>query len=538
MREATNGASPTYLLLENVPGLLSSNGGRDFAVVLGELAQLGALDIAWRVLDAQWFGLAQRRARLFIVVDFGGERAAQILFEPEGGSRNPPPRREAGEGTARGAAYSVAVRGRDDGQEWELGAPELGNALRAGDGGSSRGNWAVVPPLAACLTRREGKGPDSDATTTLIPTTARTLLGKHNDSHAADLETYIPAVAHTLTSEGFDAGEDGTGRGTPLVPVAYQCQGTNVGEMGTLRSGNGHVTGGVPFVASVALRTRDGGHIAELGGDLAPALFASQGGGDKAHVMAGMAVRRLTPTECERLQGFPDGWTQYGVGSVRFCGNIAGTEIRRFLQCLTHAELKDATDRLLTGRRASASCTTSASSGAGQQITLSRSQGRMTPSAESVTARLEITALVDSALDTISHGNATVIPFKPNATPLNAGGIGRDTLRAKMGGTPTSLWLNVYSDGPYSPKSESTISTWTSATMRPTTSMSAPATPIICGCIIHWNSSPKNSCDGESFTLTVADTTFLSDSTRYRMLGNAVAVPCAEWIGRRILEEV
>jgi site-specific DNA-cytosine methylase len=242
------------------------------------------------------------------------------------------------------------------------------------------------------------------------------------------------------------------------------------------------VTGGVPFVASVALRTREGGHIAELGGDLAPALFASQGGGDKAHVMAGMAVRRLTPTECERLQGFPDGWTQYGVGSVRFCGNIAGTEIRRFLQCLTHAELKDATDRLLTGRRASASCTTSASSGAGQQITLSRSQGRMTPSAESVTARLEITALVDSALDTISHGNATVIPFKP------------------------------------------------------TTSMSAPATPIICGCIIHWNSSPKNSCDGESFTLTVADTTFLSDSTRYRMLGNAVAVPCAEWLGCRILE--
>lgn len=85
-------------------------------------------------------------------------------------------------------------------------------------------------------------------------------------------------VTHCLKAEGFDASEDGTGRGQPIV-------------------------------ASVSLRGREGGGTAEMGGDLAGTLRASGGGGDKAHALIGMAVRRLTPTETERLQGFPDGYT-------------------------------------------------------------------------------------------------------------------------------------------------------------------------------------------------------------------------------------
>lgn len=88
-------------------------------------------------------------------------------------------------------------------------------------------------------------------------------------------------VAHTLRGEGHDASEDGTGRGTPIVPVAYQCHGSNVGPMGTLRNGNGNETGGVPFIKS-----RRG-------------------------------VRRLTPLECERLQGWPDGHTEFGADGER-----------------------------------------------------------------------------------------------------------------------------------------------------------------------------------------------------------------------------
>lgn len=156
-------------------------------------------------------------------------------------------------------------------------------------------------------------------------------------------------VAHTLRADGFDASEDGTGRGTPLVPVpfdttqitsaanysnpkagdpchplaagahppaiAFSCKdhAADAGELSpTLRAmghGASHANAGGQVAVALALRGRDGGATAEVGDDCAFSLRASTGGGDKPHVMAGMAVRRLTPVECERLQGFPDGYT-------------------------------------------------------------------------------------------------------------------------------------------------------------------------------------------------------------------------------------
>ena len=76
--------SPEFAIWENVPGAFSSNGGRDFAVVIQSLVDIGARDIAWRVLDSQFFGVAQRRRRVFLVADFGGERAEQILALTQG----------------------------------------------------------------------------------------------------------------------------------------------------------------------------------------------------------------------------------------------------------------------------------------------------------------------------------------------------------------------------------------------------------------------------------------------------------------------
>lgn len=111
MMEATNGRSPTLVVWENVPGAFSSNGGRDFAHVLAGLAELGAVDIAWRVLDAQYFGVAQRRRRVFVVADFGGERAADVLFERESVRGNPPARGTAGQAAARDIAPSIRASG-------------------------------------------------------------------------------------------------------------------------------------------------------------------------------------------------------------------------------------------------------------------------------------------------------------------------------------------------------------------------------------------------------------------------------------------
>lgn len=114
MRTATNGMYPTFAVWENVPGAFSSNGGEDFRAVLEELARVEQPDVsiprpsgrggrwskagaiagngwslAWRQLDAQYWGVPQRRKRIALVADFGGQRAAEILFERTGVPGNP-----------------------------------------------------------------------------------------------------------------------------------------------------------------------------------------------------------------------------------------------------------------------------------------------------------------------------------------------------------------------------------------------------------------------------------------------------------------
>jgi DNA (cytosine-5)-methyltransferase 1 len=99
---------PRWLVWENVPGVLSSNGGRDFGTFLGALGELG-YGFAYRVLDAQWFGVAQRRRRVFVVGYLGDwQRAAEVLFESESVRRNTPPSREARKGTASDIERGVA----------------------------------------------------------------------------------------------------------------------------------------------------------------------------------------------------------------------------------------------------------------------------------------------------------------------------------------------------------------------------------------------------------------------------------------------
>lgn len=151
-----------------------------------------------------------------------------------------------------------------------------------------------------------GGGQRYDAETeTLIATSgiSPALRAQSNTTNRADSMAF---VAHSLRGEGFDASEDGTGRVTPLVPICFGAQMStphwqhDIAD--TLQAKN-------PKAVSVALRGREGGATAELGDDKAGTLWASKGGGDKAHALAGMAVRRLTPGECETLQGLPRGYT-------------------------------------------------------------------------------------------------------------------------------------------------------------------------------------------------------------------------------------
>lgn len=157
------------------------------------------------------------------------------------------------------------------------------------------GSCSSLPSVSACLTTGTGMRFDPE-TETLIPT-----IGGGFD------------VAHTLRGEGFDASEDGTGRGTPLVPVAFSCKdhGADAGELSpTLRAmGHGASHANAGGQVAVAFAHQAGGAQTTLGYDAslgtAPTLAKCQ----TPAVHAGMAVRRLTPRECERLQGFPDGYT-------------------------------------------------------------------------------------------------------------------------------------------------------------------------------------------------------------------------------------
>lgn len=103
------GGGPGFVVWENVPGALSSNGGDDFAAVLESLVDVGANDVAWRVVDAVGFGVPARRRRLFVVGDFGADRAAEVLRLAEGGEGNPSPsrgeRRKGSVAAARGASH-------------------------------------------------------------------------------------------------------------------------------------------------------------------------------------------------------------------------------------------------------------------------------------------------------------------------------------------------------------------------------------------------------------------------------------------------
>lgn len=231
--------APTWVLIENVPGLLSSNGGRDMGAVLGTLGDLG-YGWAYRVLDAQYFGVAQRRRRVFIVGCLGNPaRAAQVLFEPESCSGDTPPSREAGARTAASVIKGAAI-----GRKPEAG-PQYGEVLE--DGTCYTLNCTEQHAVAACLNSGGNNG-------------------------------------------GFRTEP---GEGYPCVAFGIN------GVSGSLRSNPG-------------------------------SGFRSDGSNVEAVVSQGMAVRRLTPTECERLQGFPDGWTDGQADSARYrqlgnavCVNVA-----------------------------------------------------------------------------------------------------------------------------------------------------------------------------------------------------------------------
>ena len=275
-----------WLVWENVPGVLSSNGGRDFGAFLGGLGQLG-YGFAYRVLDAQYFGLAQRRRRVFVVAHLGDWRpAAAVLFERHSLQGHPAPSREEGAGVAGLTARGVGTCGADDNQA------QAGRLIPAAYG---RNNTSGPIDTAGALTAKGGSGRMVFETETFVaqvvhgtqdPDALDNLAHPLGRNHGQENAVCITgSTTHALTSEGHDASKDGTGRGTPVVAFGISSDAVD-------RSGEGDGSAG----------QRAGLGIVE---DCSPAIRARPNNS----VATGMAVRRLTPRECERLQGFPDDWT-------------------------------------------------------------------------------------------------------------------------------------------------------------------------------------------------------------------------------------
>lgn len=281
---------PRWLVWENVPGVLSSNGGKDFGSFLGALGELG-YEWAYRVLDAQWFGVAQRRRRVFVVAHLGeGNLAAKVLFESESVRRDTPSSREAGERVATDVEEGVG--GSDIIQSYWNNPSAPSDTLLARDY-KGIGNQdltsgrLLVPtiPIHDQATRNAGKrgdkqdgkgnglgvGKPGDPAPTLTKGDKHAVLYENhpNDSRVTGPHDIAPSCVSRY----------GTGGGNvPLVQeaVAVDCYNKTINEKSQAISSSAS-------------------DINHTGGVINP--------------IDRMAVRRLTPKECERLQGFPDDHT-------------------------------------------------------------------------------------------------------------------------------------------------------------------------------------------------------------------------------------
>jgi DNA (cytosine-5)-methyltransferase 1 len=252
---------PRWLVWENVPGVLSSNGGQDFGTFLGGLGELG-YGFAYRILDAQYFGVAQRRRRVFVVGYLGDWRpAAAVLFERHSLSGNPAPSREKREDPAK-----CLTRGA--GQRYDFETEDLIPAY------GIPGNWIGRKP--------ENGGNATEPMHDLAPCLTKT------DQHG--VAQPIPLNTMTMQGRPSDDGRMGSGIGEPGDPCP------------TLTKAHSHA------VAQPICLMDQGGSVMNIEHDMTGTLRRETHGHEPV-VMQAMAVRRLTPKECERLQGFPDNYT-------------------------------------------------------------------------------------------------------------------------------------------------------------------------------------------------------------------------------------
>jgi DNA (cytosine-5)-methyltransferase 1 len=328
---------PRWIVWENVPGVLSSNGGRDFGSFLGALGQLG-YGVAYRVLDAQNFGVPQRRRRVFVVACLGPrgwESAAKVLFEPESLRGDSSTSRKKGKGVAPDAGG-----GAEKGCWWDGGqvSQTLDAVLQKGQTMPEKNRFpAVLLPIVidrAAFNQGENAQYDphigeADVMDTVVARGPHAIgvrdaganipfRKSKRASSKTDDESWVEAnAANTLNN--FDLGDTRTTHAVVEQQV-YENHPTDSRITGPLDVSPTVVarfgTGGnnVPLVnkETTAITFQPGNLCREAGAEpstTTTTTLKASSGDQMPHVAQSMAVRRLTPRECERLQGFPDDWS-------------------------------------------------------------------------------------------------------------------------------------------------------------------------------------------------------------------------------------
>ena len=311
---------PRWLVWENVPGVLSSNGGKDFGAFLGGLGELG-YGFAYRVLDAQYFGVAQRRKRVFVVGYLGDWRpAAAVLFERDSLCGNPAPSRKKGQETSQCLTTGSSQRYDAESETMiPVGVPEVMATLLSSTAGISRTGNAVTEhetyiPMAQpiCLM-------DQGGSVMTVENNMTGTLRRETHGHEPIVMQPIALAENTIGRKPENGGNgDGFTDGGPM----YTLNATGV--HGVAAPISFHPTQdpisnsdlchaiGANLNATAAVAQPIGADIynGALTGDVAATMTKrSDGTGTGPTIMQNMAVRRLTPVECERLQGFPDHYT-------------------------------------------------------------------------------------------------------------------------------------------------------------------------------------------------------------------------------------
>ena len=325
---------PRYMVWENVPGALSSNKGRDFAAVLEETIRIvepeapgievpakgwptwggyrdvdGRWSVAWRVHDAQYWGVPQRRRRIALVADFGGDTAHKILFERTGVSGDPEPRSEAGERPAGNAESGVNPAVARSPTARADGSPciDRGPNIVVGPVAADLYTATLTGDTAATVTARTGRYGDASGPSVLC---AAFKLGNSEQARSIG---YQEELSPTLNAE-CGGNKPAVVAPSVVLDMTHACDVIHdCGDVApSLQARMG--TGGNQVPLTYGIGNGQANEAQEMVAERAQTLNTMH---DAQAVMCAssarmLTVRRLTPLECERLQGFPDGWTDIG----------------------------------------------------------------------------------------------------------------------------------------------------------------------------------------------------------------------------------